>query len=67
MQITLPDELAKKLESRVAESQEFSSVDAYVCYVLEEVLKQTGGNNDAYTKEQEAEVKERLSNLGYLD
>lgn len=64
MQITLPDELGKKLEDRVTQSGEFASVDAYVKYVLEEVLKQTEAT---YTKDQENAVKERLENLGYLE
>ncbi len=64
MQITLSNELTKKLEERVAQSSEFPSVEAYVQYVLEEVLKQT---ETTYTKDQEAAVKERLENLGYLE
>lgn len=67
MHITLPDELGQKLAARVKNSEEFSSIDAYVCYVLEEVLKQTAETAGPYTKDQEAEVKERLENLGYLD
>jgi hypothetical protein len=64
MQITLPDDLGKKLEERVAQSNEFPSVEAYVQYVLGEVLKQTEAT---YTADQEAAVKERLENLGYLE
>lgn len=65
MQITLPDDLAKKLTERINASNEFSSLDAYVCYILEEVLKQT--DTATYTKAQEDAVKERLENLGYLE
>ncbi|OGY86814.1 MAG: hypothetical protein A2233_05165 [Candidatus Kerfeldbacteria bacterium RIFOXYA2_FULL_38_24] len=67
MQINLSDELAKKLEQRVANSQEFASVEKYVQYVLEEVLQQTTATNNAYTKNQAEDVKQRLSDLGYLD
>jgi len=65
MNITLPEDLAKKLGERVTLSKEFPSVEAYVVYVLEEVLKQTA--DPAYTKAQEDAVKERLENLGYLE
>lgn len=74
MQLNINDEIAKKLEERVKQSQEFSSVEHYVNYILEEVIKQTSGsaqtaasNDDAYTKDQEQEVKKRLEDLGYLD
>ncbi|MFH1426561.1 MAG: CopG family transcriptional regulator [Candidatus Kerfeldbacteria bacterium] len=70
MQINLNDDLTKKLEERVNASDEFDSVEAYVNYVLEEVIKQTGNEPAAeptYTKEQEEAVKKRLEDLGYLD
>lgn len=67
MQLTLRDEIATQLKARVQQSQEFVSVEEYVNYILEEVLKQTSGTKDAYTKDQEQEVKKRLEDLGYLD
>jgi hypothetical protein len=67
MDITIHDNIAAKLEKRVAETNDFDSVQAYVNYVLEEVIKQTGGNDDAFNKDEEAEVKQRLEDLGYLD
>lgn len=66
MNISLSGEIAKQLEERVAQSSEFTSVQAYVEYVLGEVLKQTGGAT-AYNKPQEQAVKQRLQDLGYLD
>lgn len=82
MQINIPDELAKKIEERVKNSGEFSSVEEYVNYVLTEVIKQSSQTNaidqasqpgdtpqpqQVYTKDQEQQVKKRLQNLGYLD
>ncbi|MFC1598229.1 CopG family transcriptional regulator [Patescibacteria group bacterium] len=72
MQINITDELTKKLEERVNASDEFDSVEKYVNYVLEEVIKQTAGDageasDETYSKEQEAAVKQRLEDLGYLD
>lgn len=68
MNITLPETLAKQLEERVKGSGEFQSVEQYVCYILEEVLKQTANDTaTGYTQAQEADVKKRLEDLGYLD
>lgn len=71
MQINLDDALATQLEERVTQSDEFDTVESYVNYVLQEVIKQTaaesGAENDAFNKDEEAEVKQRLEDLGYLD
>lgn len=46
----------------------FASVEEYVTFVLEEILKEDEDENrPAYTKEEEQEVKKRLKALGYLD
>lgn len=68
MQINLSDELTKKLEARVDASDEFQTVEEYVEYIVTEVLKQTETQEpEGYTKDQEKELKQRLSDLGYLD
>lgn len=67
MTINIPEEMGKKLEEHVKTSSEFSSVDEYVEFVLSEVLKQTTGQQEDITEEQEEEVKKRLEDLGYLD
>lgn len=68
MQITLPDDLARQIEARVAESKEFHDVDKYVAYILEQVMKQAGGTStDSYSTDKEDAVKKRLEDLGYLD
>ena len=63
--VLLPGELHTKIEQRIA-GTEFSSVDEYVNFVLEEVLKEEEPET-AFSKEDEEEVKKRLKALGYLD
>jgi len=63
--ISLPTELYAKIEQRVA-GTEFHSVDEYVNFVLEEVLKEEEPET-SLSKEDEEEVKKRLKALGYLD
>lgn len=57
----LPTELYQKIEERV-KATGFGSVDEYVIFILEEVLKEEAGLSD----EEEEEVKKRLRALGYL-
>ncbi len=65
--MSLPVELYGKIEQRIA-STEFRSVDEYVGFVLEEVCKEEGAEEDrAFSKEEEEQVKSRLRALGYLD
>lgn len=67
MNITLKDDLVEKLTARVEASSDFSTVEEYVNYILEEVIKQTEGEESAFSSEEEKEVKDRLHDLGYLD
>ena len=62
----LPFELYGKIEKRVKDT-EFGSVDEYVVFVLEEVLKEDVEEERTFSKEEEEEVKKRLKALGYLD
>jgi len=64
--VFLSAELYDRIEERVRETG-FSSVDEYVTFVLEEVLKEEGEEEKAFSKEEEEEVKKRLRALGYLD
>jgi len=63
--VLLPAELYSQVLERV-EATDFGSVDEYITFVLEEVLKE-GGKEEAFSKEEEEEVKKRLKALGYLD
>ena len=64
--VVLPAELYNRIEERV-NATGFSSVDEYVGFVLEEVLKEEVEEEKAFSKEEEEEVKKRLKALGYLD
>ena len=62
--VFLPDDLYHKIGERV-NATEFNSVDEYVIFVMEEVLKDE--EEQALSKEDEEEVKKRLKALGYLE
>ena len=62
--VSLPVELYSRVEER-AKSTGFDSIDDYVAFVLEEVIKEEGEAD--ISKEDEAEVKRRLRSLGYQD
>jgi len=64
-EVSLPAELYNRIEERVKVT-EFSSVEEYVTFVLEEVLKEDD-EGPSFTKEEEEEVKKRLKALGYLE
>ena len=64
--VLLPAELYSQVLERV-EATGFGSVDEYITFVLEEVLKEDVEEEIAFSKEEEEEVKKRLKSLGYLD
>ena len=69
--VFLPAELYRRVEERVRIS-DFESVDEYVAFVLEEVLKavseEEGEEEEvSLSEEEEEEVKRRLRALGYLE
>jgi hypothetical protein len=62
----LPAELYDRVKER-AEATDFRSIEEYITFVLQEVLKEEGPEEIAIDREQEKEVKKRLRALGYLD
>ena len=64
--VSLPEELCKKIETRIRDT-EFDSVEEYVLFVLEEVIKDEREEEVPVGEEDEEEVKKRLKALGYLD
>ena len=63
--IEIPKELYERIRAKVEESGgEFKSVEDYVVFVLEEVLREEG--EEVFTPEEEEEIKRRLRALGYL-
>ena len=64
--VCIPKKLYEEIRKRVEESKgEFKSVEDYVVFVLREVVKEEEPEQ-AYTPEEEREIKQRLRSLGYL-
>jgi Arc/MetJ-type ribon-helix-helix transcriptional regulator len=66
--ISIPTPLAEKIKKRI-KGTGFNSLSSYVTYVLREVVSSSEEPNpeDAFSKEDEEKVKDRLRALGYLD
>ena len=65
--ISIPTPLAEKIKKRI-EGTGFTSLSSYVTYVLREVISGMDEEpEEAFSKEDEEKVKERLRALGYLD
>ncbi len=65
-----PVYLSTVLYEQIAERSKttgFNSVDEYVIFVMEEVLKDDDEETQAMSKEDEEEVKKRLKALGYTE
>ncbi len=60
--LDLPEDLLKKLE-KSAKDADFDSVEAYLKYVLEELVS----DEAEVSEEDEKKIKERLADLGYMD
>jgi Arc/MetJ-type ribon-helix-helix transcriptional regulator len=63
--VSIPASLYSKIEETI-KGTEVSSVDDFVARTLREKLSQAGPA-EAFTKEDEDKVKERLKALGYID
>ena len=65
--ISIPTPLAEKIKKRI-KGTGFTSLSSYATYVLREVIAGTEEESEeAFSKEDEEKVKERLRALGYLD
>lgn len=65
--VFVPKNLYGRIKERVT-TTEFGSIEEYVTFVLEEVLKEdTDEEETAFSEKDEQEVKKRLRSLGYLD
>ena len=65
-----PVYLSTELYNQIAERAKttgFDSVDGYVIFVLEEVIKDDDDETQTVSKEDEEEVKKRLKALGYIE
>ena len=67
--VSIPKPLADKVKERM-KGTGFPSVSSYVTYVLRQVLssiEQDEKTKQAFTKDEEERVKQRLRDLGYID
>lgn len=67
--VSIPKILAEKIKERM-KGTGFSSVSSYVAYVLRQVLssiEEEEKSKQAFTKDEEDKVKQRLRDLGYID
>ena len=66
--ISIPSQLAEKIKKRI-EGTGFHSLSSYATYVLREVISgmENKDEDEAFSKEDEEKVKDRLRALGYLD
>jgi metal-responsive CopG/Arc/MetJ family transcriptional regulator len=66
MNVSIPASLYQKIEEMI-KGTEVSSVSSYITKVLRERLSQETKAGEAFSKEDEEKVKERLKALGYID
>ena len=64
--ISIPTPLATKVKERI-KGTGFSSVSSYTTYVLRQIISTDEPKEEAFSKEDEERIKERLRSLGYLD
>ena len=65
--ISIPTPLAEKIKKRI-KGTGFTNLSSYVTYVLREVISgMDEESEEAFSKEDEEKVKDRLRALGYLD
>ena len=67
--VSIPKPLVEKIKERM-KGTGFSSVSSYVTYVLRQVIssiEEEQRSKQAFTKEEEENVKQRLRDLGYID
>jgi Arc/MetJ-type ribon-helix-helix transcriptional regulator len=65
--IKLPEELANKLKEKIKDT-EFSSIEEYTLYVLQQVVSSQTSEKaqQVYTKEESELLKKRMEDLGYI-
>ncbi|MFX0073669.1 MAG: ribbon-helix-helix domain-containing protein [Candidatus Hermodarchaeota archaeon] len=67
--VSIPKPLAEKIKEQM-KGTGFPSVSSYVTYILRELLsakEEEKKVKEAFTKDEEERVKERLRRLGYID
>ena len=65
--VSLPTPLVEKIKKRI-EGTGFTSISSYVTYVLRELLAgMEQDETEAFSKDDEEKIKDRLRALGYLE
>jgi hypothetical protein len=64
--LDLPADIVERVETRVGHT-EFESAGAYVAWVMEEVLAEVETGEGEFSAADEAQVKDKLESLGYLN
>jgi len=67
--VSIPKPLVNKIKERM-KGTGFASVSSYVTYVLRQIIssiEEEERSKQAFTKEEEEKVKQRLRDLGYID
>ena len=64
--VAIPTSLHTKIEEKI-QGTEFPSVASYVAKVLDDHLSKEQETKEAFSKEDEEKVKDRLKALGYID
>ena len=67
--VSLPKTLVEKIKNRMRGTG-FPSVSSYVAYILRQIIssiEEETKSKEAFTKEEEEKVKQRLRDLGYID
>lgn len=64
--VPIPTSLYKKIKEKIKGSKN-ETVSSYVTKILSENLSKEKGSEEAFSKEDEEKVKERLKALGYMD
>ncbi len=65
-EIKIRKDLIDKIQKHI-QGTEFSSIEEYVTFVLEEVIKDVDEEEQVFSEEDEEKVKGRLRALGYLE
>ena len=67
--VSIPKPLAEKIKKRM-KGTGFASLSSYVTYILRQVIssiEEEERSKQAFSKEEEEKVKQRLRDLGYID
>ena len=64
--VAIPTSLYQKIEEKI-KGTEYPSVASYVAKVLDDNLSKAQDSKEAFSKEDEEKVKDRLKALGYID